>query len=82
MSNEEKKKRLTEMLDFCHICDDKAELAQDILHEYIASIDEWENELYRLVNERNALVKINQQLQDSLETLRNDNLMFRLYFQS
>lgn len=32
------------------------------------------NELYRLINERNALVKINQQLQDNLEALRNENL--------
>lgn len=40
------------------------------------------NELCRLINGRNALVKINQQLQDNLEALRNDNLQFRLYFQS
>lgn len=32
------------------------------------------NELYRLVNERDTLVKINQQLQDELEALKNDNL--------
>lgn len=40
------------------------------------------NELYRLGNEHNALVKINQQLQDNLEALRYDNLQFRLFFQS
>lgn len=32
------------------------------------------NEIYGLVIERDTLVKINQQLHDNLETLRNDNL--------
>lgn len=60
---------------------EKLDLVRSNITKDVESIEALEKEikllkkeLYGLVNERNTLVKINQQLHDNLEALRNDNL--------